>query len=171
VKPGSAETRIADFVAKYTPEMAASIVACRSKLRALFPRGFELIYDNYNALVFGFAPSEKTSESFLSIAAYPRWITLFFLNGATLPDPHKLLQGSGTQVRGVRLASPADLDSPKIRQLIALARTPVASALSQAPPLITVIKLVSAKQRPRRPPATAPKTSRPKKTVRASSAK
>ena len=87
MKPTSAESRIAEFIGRYTPEMAASIVASRSKLRALFPCGYELIFDNYNALVFGFGPSEKTTGSFLSIAAYPRWITLF-LNGASLPDPH-----------------------------------------------------------------------------------
>ncbi len=142
--------------------MAASIAACRNKLRALFPRGYELIYDNYNALVFGFAPSEKTSESFLSIAAYPHWVTLFFLNGASLSDPHNLLQGSGSQVRGVKLRSPEDLDHPHVRELISQAQESVAGALSNAPPLATVIKLVSAKQRSRRPAVSAPKSSVPK---------
>jgi hypothetical protein len=46
----SAESRIAEFIAKYTAEMAAKIIASRKKLRALFPRGYELVFDNYNAL-------------------------------------------------------------------------------------------------------------------------
>jgi hypothetical protein len=149
----TSESRIAGFVAKYTPEIAQQIIAARAKMRAHFPRGYELVFDNYNALVFGFSPSEKASESFISIAAYPRWITLFFLNGVTLRDPERLLQGSGSRVRGVRLRSAEDLDDGSIGALIAQARVPVAKAMDEAPPLGTVIKLVSAKQRPRRPVA------------------
>ena len=148
----SVESRIAEFIAKYTPEMAIDIAACRQKLRSLFPRGYELVFDNYNALVFGIAPAEKTREAFISIAAYPRWITLFFLNGATLTDPNELLQGSGIQVRGIKLTTPSDIDKPDVRALITQACAPVAQDLDEAPPMHTVIKLVSTKQRARRPP-------------------
>jgi hypothetical protein len=143
----SPESRIAEFIRKYTPEVAARIVGSRKKLRALFPRGYELVFDNYNALVIGFAPTDKTSESFLSITGYPRWVTLFFLKGATLQDPDKLLQGSGSQVRGVRLRSPDDLDQRNVRALIAQAIAPVADALEGAPPLKTIIKLHPARIR------------------------
>jgi Domain of unknown function (DU1801) len=146
------EGRISDFIGKYTPEISAAIVACRAKLRPLFTRGYELIFDNYNALVFGYAASERTSDAFLSIAAYPRWVTLFFLNGASLKDPCKLLEGTGSQVRGVRLKTPEDLDAPGVRDLIVQATKPWITALAAAPALTTVIKLVSVKQRPRRPP-------------------
>lgn len=136
---------------KYRSEIAAAVSACRAKLHALFPRGYELVYDNYNALVFGFAASERASEAVLSIAAYPRWITLFFLNGATLEDPSALLRGTGRQVRSIKLKSPRDIDTPQIRALIAQAMEPVAAALAKAPPLTTIVKSVSATQRPRRP--------------------
>ena len=148
----SDELRIAEFIAKYTPAMARDIAACRQQLRSLFPRGYELVFDNYNALVFGIAPSEKTREAFISIAAYPRWITLFFLHGATLTDPHQLLQGAGTQVRGIRLKAAADFDEPDTRALIVQACACVAQDLGKAPPMQTVIKLVATKQRARRPP-------------------
>jgi hypothetical protein len=159
----SAEKQIAGFVGKYTPEIAKEIVAARTRMRAHFPRGYELIFDNYNALVFGFSPSEKASESFISIAAYPRWITLFFLNGATLKDPDKRLQGSGSRVRGVKLRSAQDLDEPAIKALIARAVAPMTQAMNEAPPLATVIKLVSARQRPRRP--ATPVRKQPAKTT------
>jgi Domain of unknown function (DU1801) len=144
------EIRISDFIDKYTPEISAAIVACRARVRPAFPRGYELIYDNYNALVFGYAASERTSDAVLSIAAYPRWVTLFFLNGASLKDPCKLLEGTGSQVRSVRLKTPEQLDAPSVHDLIAQASKPLITALAAAPPLTTVIKLVSAKQRPRR---------------------
>ncbi len=145
------EVRIAEFIARYTPEMAAAIAACRKRMQALFPRGFELIYDNYNALVFGYSPTQRTPDAFMSLAAYPRWVTLFVLQGVDLADPESLLQGVGVQVRGIPLESPAQIDSPPVRALIAQAMAPVAAALAAAPELCPVVKSVSAKQRSRRP--------------------
>ncbi len=155
VKPMSTETEIATFLAKYTPEIAAQLLGARVKLQALFPQGFELVYDNYNALVFCFSPTDRASEAILSIAGYPRWITLFFAKGRTLQDPAGLLQGTGSIIRSLRLDSPADLDRPEIRALITQAIQPHLPALATAPPLHTLLKSISASQRPRRPPASS----------------
>jgi hypothetical protein len=145
------EARVAAFTAKYTPAIAAATMACRRKVQALFPRGFELVYDNYNALVFGFGPSEKASSAVLSVAVYPKWVTLFFLHGTALQDPARLLQGAGSRVRSIRLKAPADLDLPEVRFLIDQALQSCAEELANAPSLRTVIKSVSARQRSRRP--------------------
>jgi hypothetical protein len=163
VRAPSVEAQIAKFVGEYTPEIAADIQACRRKLHKLFPRGYELVYDSHNALVFGYAASQRGSEAILSIAAYPRWLTLFFLWGATLKDPHSLLEGAGKQVRRITLKSPSDLDGPKVRALIKQALTPSGGALAQAPPLATVIRAVAAKPRPRRPAESASARARPTK--------
>jgi hypothetical protein len=68
-----------------------------------------LVYDNYNALAIGFGPTERASDVIFSIALFPRWVTLFFLHGVTLPDPYKVLRGSGKVVRHVVLQTAADL--------------------------------------------------------------
>jgi hypothetical protein len=115
----------------------------------MFPRGFELVYDNYNALVFGISPTERTSDAFISVAGYPRWVTLFFLHGADLRDTHGLLEGQGKQVRSVRLREPKDINTPEVEALIAQAVLPYESAFLAAPSLSTIVKSVSAKQRPR----------------------
>ena len=126
--------------------------ALREKRCALIsPRGFGLVYDNYNALVFAFGPSLKSSDLVLSLAAYPRWVSLFFARGKSLPDPEKLLRGNGSQIRHVVLESAKHLDAPAIRALIKAAQARSAEALKQAPKLSTVIKSVSATQRSRRP--------------------
>jgi len=147
------ERRIEAFVAKYTPAVAAQLREARRRLRAHFPRGVEMVFDNYNALVFGIGPTDSSRASFISIAGYPRWVTLFFLDGAVLHDPQGLLDGDGKQVRGIRLRTPADIDSPAVAALIAQAVAPHAGALAAAAPLTTVIKAAVAKQRPRRPAA------------------
>jgi len=110
-----------------------------------------MVFDNYNALVFGIGPTDSSRESFISIAGYPKWVTLFFLDGAGLHDPEGLLEGDGKQVRGIRLKTPADMASQAVVALIAQAIAPHADALAKAPPLATVVKAEVGKQRPRRP--------------------
>lgn len=145
------ESQIEEFIAKYSPEIAKQLRETRTRLRSFFPSGFELVFNNYNALVFGISPTEQASEAFISIAGYPRWVTLFFLRGAKLRDPKGLLEGSGKQVRSIRLKTPADINKPEVESLIAQAVRPHESALQSAPMLTTAIKTVVVKQRPRRP--------------------
>lgn len=143
--------QVADFIARYTPEMAAAITTCRQRLRERVPHGFELVYDNYNALAIGYAWADKASASLVSIAGYSRWVTLFFLYGKGLPDPDGLLEGHGVRVRSIRLNSPQDMDSPAVRRLLDLALAPHEADFAAAPPLKTVVKAIAAKQRERRP--------------------
>jgi len=65
--------------------------------------------------------------------------------------PDHLLEGSGNQVRSIRLSSSRDLECPEVLSMIAQALAPGRSAFSAAPVLRTVVKSVSDKQRPRRP--------------------
>jgi hypothetical protein len=109
------------------------------------------VYDNYNALAIGFGPTERTSELVLSLTLYPRWVSLFFVKGADLPDPQKLLTGTGKAIRHVVLEDAARLDSPAVRELIADALQRAAPPLDSTRPGRIVIKSISAKQRPRRP--------------------
>ena len=147
----SNESEIRVFLGEYMPKIAAQVQDARRRLAKLFPRGFELVYDNYNALGFGFSSTERASGVVISVVAYPRWVTLFFLKGAALSDPKGLLQGTGSTVRSVRLSPPEVLTSRPVAALIKAALRPYATAFAQAPPLSTVIKSVSAKKRPRRP--------------------
>jgi Domain of unknown function (DU1801) len=111
----------------------------------------ELVYDNYNALVVGFGPSERASEAVLSLAVYPRWVTLFFMRGGALDDPERLLDGSGKQVRSRRLAQAADIDAPGVASLISQAVGHSGAEFGDETRGRLVIRSVSAKQRPRRP--------------------
>lgn len=145
------EKQIAGFLAKYTPAMRTEAQAARQVLRRRMPTAVEMVYDNYNALVFGYVPGDRASEAIFSIAVLPRHLSLCFLQGAGLDDPEGLLLGSGNVARHIKLASAGDLGKPGIRMLIdqALARARV--PLPDTGRGTTVVKSVSAKQRPRRP--------------------
>jgi len=141
--------QVASFVAKFDPENQSLIRSVRAALRRRFPTAVELVYDNYNFFVIGYGPNERASDAFVSMAAYAKGVGICFIQGARLADPRKILKGSGNQVRTLHLTSAKDLDRPGVEALFR-------AAVALSPPLPktgkgrTVIKSVSAKQRPRR---------------------
>jgi hypothetical protein len=147
----SSAVQIKGFLAKYSPAIAADVQFARRALKRLVPRGFELVYDNYNTLAFGFSPTPRAGGAIVSVAAYPQWVTLFFLHGKGLKDPDGLLQGSGARVRSIRLAPVKLINARPVQELLRQALAPHQQELSAAPRLSSVVKSVSAKQRPRRP--------------------
>ena len=147
---GSPEAAIEGFLAKYDPAIASQLRACRRTIRALVPRGFEMVYDNYNGLVFGFSPTERPSDALLSIVGYPRWVGLAFLQGARSPIPTACSKARAARSAACGCAPRGISTSPRSRALIARALAPEAGAFTAAPPLRTILKSVSAKQRPRR---------------------
>jgi hypothetical protein len=153
VEQSQAEQQLASFIAKFSPEIAAVALSILAAMRKRYPTAIQLVYDNYNALAIGFGPSEKASQAIFSIAIFPRWVSLFFLQGAGLPDPDGILQGSGNVARHIRLPSAGTLNELPVKNLMgeATRRAPIRFAPRGTPRLI--IKSISAKQRPRRPQA------------------
>jgi hypothetical protein len=139
------------FLAKYSPPVQSVARQSLVKLRKLLPGATELVYDNYNALVIGFGPSERASEAIVSIALYSKWVNLYFLRGAGLNDPEKLLLGSGSTVRRIRLDAASVLDEPPVRALIAQAVARAHAPLVHGSKRRMVIRAVAAKQRGRQP--------------------
>ncbi len=146
------QAQLESFIKKFNPSVAADARAALKRMRALVPGAVELVYDNYNALAIGFAPSERASEAVISIAVFPRWVTLCFLqSGPKLKDPKRLLKGSGSRVRSIPLTSAAELDTAPIRALIAEALERAWVPIDASARRRLIIKSISAKQRPRRP--------------------
>lgn len=50
-------------------------------------------------------------------------VTFAFMRGAALPDPEKLLEGTGKGVRHVKLRSIADVRKPGVKKLVVEAAT------------------------------------------------
>lgn len=146
-----AQRRLDSFIDKFTPEVAALTRTLLDKMKARLPGAQILVYDNYNALAIGFGRSDKAGEAILSLAVMPRWVTLCFLWGAQLSDPHGLLKGDGSRVRNVRLHEAEAFDDPRIQALIEETLATTDWPLDPARPQALIIKSISAKQRPRRP--------------------
>jgi Domain of unknown function (DU1801) len=144
------QAQLDGFIGRYSPDVARDARQALAFMTARLPTATRLVYDNYNALVVGFGTSGKVGDIILSLALYPRWVTLFFLRGTALPDPEGLLEGSGSTVRSVRLQPASRLQTPEVGALIdaAVANAVPLPATGEGP---LIIKSVSAKQRPRRP--------------------
>lgn len=147
--PLSPAKQLALFLSRFSPEIATLARAARAKFRKRLPGAIEMVYDNYNALVIGFSPTERPSDAILSIVIFPKRVSVCFIQGKHLPDPRGVLKGDGNQVRFIRLDEGATvLDTAPVRALvseaIAFGETPFAGKGQ------LVIRAIARNQRPRR---------------------
>jgi hypothetical protein len=147
---GTPEQQLDTFIDKFEEKNAALIRATRKALRKRFPSANELVYDNYNFFVIGYCSTERPSDCIVSIAAGANGVGLSFYYGSALPDPHKLLLGSGSQNRFIRIESPATLELPEVQKLIAAAIAQAKHPMPASGKGKLIIRSISEKQRPRR---------------------
>src|SRR5271156_1449286 len=118
----SGEQQLAGFIKKFDSKNAALIRSVRKVLRRRMPTANELVYDNYNFFVIGYCPSLRPTESILSIAAGANGVGISFgYIGTKVPDPHKILLGSGKLNRFIRVESMQTLERPEVQDLVTAA--------------------------------------------------
>jgi len=148
--PAEAERQLKSFIAKFGPAHQTLIRAVRKTLRGRFPTAYELVYDNYNFFVIGYGPTERPSDCIVSLVAGANGVGLCFIHGAKLPDPKKILRGSGNQTRSIHLDSADVLLRPEVEALIAAAIARAKTPFQGDARGKLIIRSVSVKQRPRR---------------------
>jgi hypothetical protein len=146
----SPEKQLQRFICKFDTKHRALIRAIRKALRKRFPTAYEMAYDNYNLFVIGYSPTERPSDAIVSMAAGANGVGLCFIYGARLPDPKKILLGSGKQTRFIRLPSVDVLARPEVESLLTVAITQSKSPFPAGGRGKLIIRSVSARQRPRR---------------------
>ena len=150
--PATTDQQLKSFIAKFDAAHQTSIRAVRRMLRRRFPTAYELAYDNYNFFVIGYGPTERPSDCVVSLVAGANGVGLCFIHGASLPDPAKILRGSGNQTRSIHLDSANVLVRPEVEALIAAAIAQAKTPFLPGARAKLIIRSVSAKQRPRRKP-------------------
>ncbi len=149
----SAEAQLRTLIAKFAPAHQRLIGAMRRWLRKRLPTAHEVVYEYRDFFVISYSPNERGYEGVLAIRASANAVRLYFNRGKGLPDPAKLLRGSGNQTRWIHVEGASMLARPAVACLIdeALVRNRVPFARTGRGPV--VIRSVSAKQRRRRRPA------------------
>lgn len=148
--PTADERRFESFLADFSPEHAALGHDAVAWLRRRLPTADVMIYDNYNFLVAGFSPNGRASDAVFSIAMSARGVSLCFLQGSGLPDPHKILRGNGRLVRNLPLTSMHDLKRSDVQMLVEVALDQARVPFDPQRSGRFYVKSESAKKRPRR---------------------
>lgn len=86
----------------------------------LYPQTNELIYDNYNALAFGWSPTDRVGQTFCSIAVgrTSHNVHFGFYWGAQIADPEKKLMGQGNQYRYILVKDKSRFPESYIKKLM-----------------------------------------------------
>jgi hypothetical protein len=149
----SAEAELRALIDKFAPAQLRFIGTMRRWLRKRLPTAHEVVYEYRDCFVISYSPNDHGYEGVLGIRASADGVMLFFNHAKELPDPAKLLQGSGKQCRSTNLEGPSTLARPEVARLIdeAIAHNPVPFARAGRGSVI--IRSTSAKKRRQRRPA------------------
>jgi hypothetical protein len=117
-KEPTPEARLRSCIDRLDPKDRKLVRAVRAAVRQRFPTANELAYDYDRSLVIGYSPTDRGIDSIVAISARATGVSLHFSQGPRLPDPKRILQGSGKQTRFVPLEAASRLAHPDVEALI-----------------------------------------------------
>lgn len=110
------EAQLRAFLARFAPKQQKLFRAVRAAARKRFPTANELVYDYSHSVVIGYSPNRNGIDAVVAIAVREDGVALYVSH--TLPDPKKLLLGTGKQTRFVRIESAKHIAHPDIVALL-----------------------------------------------------
>ena len=147
-KKDSSELR--KFLEPYPASVKELALWLRDFVWDLYPDCNELIYDNYNAVAFGWSPTDRLGHTFCSVAAMPRYVHFGFYWGSEIRDPKKILLGKGNQYRYIIVNEKNDFPKSYITKLLAEAYANSLAKVKdqkQIAKSTTIVKSISAKKK------------------------
>jgi hypothetical protein len=110
------EADVDRLLSEHPPELAAIERALRVTIRSAVPDAVEHV-DFGNKLI-AFGRSMKMRGLLFAIIAHKDWVNLQLADGAELPDPDGLVEGSGKRIRHVKIRTVEAATSPAVVALI-----------------------------------------------------
>ena len=145
-------TDLLKFLKPFPKEIQETALWLRTFIWDLYPQCNELIYDNYNALAFGWSPTDRVGHIFCSIAVGRSSYNVHFgfYWGSEIADPEKILLGEGNQYRYILVKNKKDFPKAYIKRLMKEAYANSLAKVKDKKQLIqgrTITKSISAKKR------------------------
>jgi hypothetical protein len=108
------------FLKPFPPDIQETALWLREFVWNLYPKSNELIYDNYNALAFGWSPTDRVGHVFSNIAIGRTSLNIHFgfYWGSQIADPEKKLIGSGNQYRYFLVKNRNDFPASYMKKLL-----------------------------------------------------
>ena len=118
----------------------------------LYPDTNELIYDNYNAVAFGWSLTDKVGHLFCSIAVgrSSKNVHFGFYWGSQIADPKKILLGKGNQYRYILVKKKEEFPKTYIKKLMKEAYANSLSKVKDKKQIMhgaTIVKSISKKKK------------------------
>lgn len=92
-------------------------LAARRLILEEAPEASEFVYEVYT-IADHFTFTGRPGDAFVFTTTHTNWVNLGFNFGSQVPDPCGLMRGEGKLIRHVRIAQPADLEVPGVRDLV-----------------------------------------------------
>ena len=143
----TSEAVLTSFIYRLNPKNQKLIRSVRTAVRKRFPTANELAYDYFSHFVIAYSPTDRGIDSVVSIAVRTKGVQLFFTQGKRLPDPKRLLLGSG-QSRFIWVEAAKQLAHTDVKALIAAAIDQASIPLPSKGKGELIIKPTAASRRP-----------------------
>ena len=109
-----------DLLAATDERLRPILHALRQTIRDIHPEACEVVRLGDRAANYGVGP-RKMLDGYAYVMPQRAWVNLGFYQGVGLPDPERLLDGTGAKMRHVKVRSLDDARRPALRALVAAA--------------------------------------------------
>ena len=109
-----------DLLAATEERLRPILHALRQTIRDIHPEACEVVRLGDRAANYGVGP-RKMLDGYAYLMPQRAWVNLGFYQGVGLPDPERLLDGTGVKMRHVKIRSLDDARRPALRALVAAA--------------------------------------------------
>ena len=107
---------VGDLLALYSPEVRSLALETRTFLLELIPGAMEIVDTKSRLIGYGFGTGYK--DMVCSLIPNKAGITLGIAWATELPDPQKILEGTGKVHRHIKLKTKSDLKTPAVKALL-----------------------------------------------------
>jgi hypothetical protein len=140
------------FLKPFSKEIIERVLWLREFIWDHYPQTNELIYDNYNALAFGWSPTDRVGHTFCSIAVgrTSNNVHFGFYWGSEISDPDKILLGEGNQYRYILVPDKNKFPKAYIKKLVREAYANSLEKVKDKKQIMngqTIVKSISTKKR------------------------
>jgi hypothetical protein len=112
-KPGSVDAEFETLLASSSPEVSATARALRSAIEDAIPAAIQTVDLPDRLLAFGTGPARR--DMLFAIIPHTAHVNLQLADGADLPNPGGLVEGTGKRIRHVKIRSVGAAGSPAVR--------------------------------------------------------
>jgi len=141
-----------EFLHRYEPPTQTLALGARALVLSELAPCHEYIFAMRSKVVLLYGPTERAiADAICSLGVFARHVTLTFHRGVHVPDPKRMLRGSGKIMRHVTLNASADLENAGVRTLLREARKEAGMKRPRGTPAADVVTRIKPASSPRRP--------------------